>query len=339
MHQPKAKQLPSGMWRCRIRIKGQDISITRQTEREAIAEALAVKAGIMQVQQAPGKKTLEQVVDAYIDARRSVLSPSTICGYEAIKRTRFQASMHLQYSSLTPGRLQKMVDQETRICGAKTVKNAWSLIASAIEAETGTRPTVRLKQIVRKERPFLEPEQIQIFLGAIRGKTIEVPALLALSSLRRSEILDLKWDDIDLDGGIIHVRGAAVYDEDWRLVHKAENKNRASRRDVPLIKPLHDALEQAKHKSQYIVTQNPSYLYQAINKICRKNGLPEVGLHGLRHSFASLAYHLGISERVAMRIGGWSNTATMHEIYTHLASADIAKSAAALLQYFDGAPE
>ena len=73
--------------------------------------------------------------------------------------------------------------------------------------------------------------------------------------------------------------------------------------------------------------------------MCRKNGLPEVGLHGLRHSFASLAYHLGISERVAMRIGGWSNTATMHEIYTHLASADIAKSAAALLQYFDGAPE
>ena len=327
------------MWRCRIRIKGQDISITRQSEREAIAEALAVKAGIMQVQQAPAKKTLEQVVDAYIDARRSVLSPSTICGYEAIKRTRFQTSMQLQYSSLTPGRLQKMVDQETRICGAKTVKNAWSLIASAIEAETGTRPTVRLKQIVRKERPFLEAEQIQIFLGAIRGKTIEVPALLALSSLRRSEILDLKWDDIDLAAGIIHVRGAAVYDEDWRLVHKAENKNRASRRDVPLIKPLHDALEQAKHKSQYIVTQNPSYLYQAINKICRKNGLPEVGLHGLRHSFASLAYHLGISERVAMRIGGWSNTATMHEIYTHLASADIAKSAAALLQYFDGAPE
>ena len=337
MQQPKAKQLPSGMWRCRIRIKGQDISITRQTEREAIAEALAVKAGIMQVQQAPGKKTLEQVVDAYIDARRSVLSPSTICGYEAIKRTRFRASMHLQHSSLTPAQLQRMVDQETRICGAKTVKNAWSLIASAIEAETGNRPTVRLKQIVRKERPFLDPDQIQIFVGAIHGKTIEIPAFLALSSLRRSEILNLKWDDIDLDAGIIHVRGAAVYDEHWTLIHKAENKNRASRRDVPLIKPLRDALEHAGHKSQYIVTHNPSYLYKAINKICIKNGLPEVGLHGLRHSFASLAYHLGISERVAMRIGGWSNTATMHDIYTHLASSDIAKSAAALLQYFDWA--
>ena len=42
---PKAKQLPSGSWFCRVRGNGQDIGITRPTEKEAVAEARAVKAG------------------------------------------------------------------------------------------------------------------------------------------------------------------------------------------------------------------------------------------------------------------------------------------------------
>lgn len=335
MKPPKAKQLPSGMWYCRIRVDGKDISITRSSEKVAIAEAMAIKAGIIELRRTPTKMTLEQAIERYIDARRRVLSPSTICGYQTIKKTRFQTSMQLQLAALTAERLQQMVNQEARLCGAKTLKNAWSLVAAAIEAETGSRPSVRLKQIVRKERPYLTPDQIQIFVRALRGRKIEVPALLALCSLRRSEILNLRWKNVDFAAGVIRVRGAAVYDENWQLVHKDENKNRASRRDVPLIQPLRIALEEIERKSEYVVTMNPSYLYEGINAICASNGLPSVGVHGLRHSYASLAYHLGLSERIAMRIGGWSDSATMHEIYTHLAAADVAKSAAALLEYFE----
>lgn len=335
MKQPKATQLPSGMWYCRVRVGGKDISITRETEKVAIAEAMAIRAGVLDAQKTPARITLEQAIDRYIDARRRVLSPSTICGYQTIKKTRFQASMQLQLATLTAERLQQMVNREACLCGAKTLKNAWSLIAAAIESETGSRPSVRLKQIVRKERPFLTPEQIQVFLRALRGRSIEAPALLALSSLRRSEILNLRWQDVDYAAGVIHVRGAAVYDENWKLVHKAENKNRSSRRDVPMIQPLRIALEEMEHKGEYVVTMNPSYLYEGINAICVNNGLPAVGIHGLRHSFASLAYHLAIPERIAMRIGGWANAATMHEIYTHLAASDVAKSASALLAYFE----
>lgn len=335
MKTPKATRLPSGMWYCRVRTNGQDISITRQTEKDAVAAAMAVKAGIIKGQKSGQRKTLEQAIDDYIDARQKVLSPSTICGYRTIQKTRFAAAMHLQVSTLTAERLQRMVNQEAYLCGAKTLKNAWSLIAAAIEAETGARPTVRLKQIVKQERAYLTPEQIRVFLAAIRGRSFEVAALLALSSLRRSEILDLQWRDVDFDAGVIHVRGAAVYDEHWQLVHKAENKNRSSRRDVPMIQPLRVALSEAERKSEYVVPLNPSYLYEGINEVCERNGLPRVGVHGLRHSFASLAYHLNIPERIAMRIGGWANAATMHEIYTHLAASDVAKSAAALLQYFE----
>ncbi len=50
-----------------------------------------------------------------------------------------------------------------------------------------------------------------------------------------------------------------------------------------------------------------------------------MGVHGLRHSFASLAYHLNMPEKVAMQIGGWSDRETMSKIYTHLAQMDISK--------------
>jgi integrase len=74
-----------------------------------------------------------------------------------------------------------------------------------------------------------------------------------------------------------------------------------------------------------------------INAVCRKNDLPEIGMHGLRHSFASLAYHLKISEKIAMQIGGWADATTMHKIYTHIGKADILKSENLLKEFFENA--
>ena len=59
-----------------------------------------------------------------------------------------------------------------------------------------------------------------------------------------------------------------------------------------------------------------------------------MGVHGLRHSFASLAYHLQIPEKIAMEIGGWSDDGTMRKIYTHLAQKDIADRAKDFSNFF-----
>ena len=59
-----------------------------------------------------------------------------------------------------------------------------------------------------------------------------------------------------------------------------------------------------------------------VNNICKQNGLPLIGVHGLRHSFASLAKHLGMPEKLTMQIGGWSDYQTMHKIYTHISQND-----------------
>ena len=185
---------------------------------------------------------------------------------------------------------------------------------------------MKLPQIVPKERPFLEPEHIKPFIKAVHGTNVEIPALLALSSLRRSEIMALKWDNIDFKKRTIKVSGAVVYDENNALIEKEENKNRASARTVPImIDELYNALKKAKESNDPIVDCSPNTLRDRINSICKRNGLPLVGVHGLRHSFVSLAYHLKVPEKIVMDIGGWSDYQTMRKIYTHIARSDVAK--------------
>ena len=335
MKTPTAKKLPSGAWFCRVRIDGQDIGITRPTEKAAVAEAMAIKAGLRQAQREEGRdKTLTKAIDAYIEARENILSPSTIRGYRAIQRGRFQSMMNKRLGAVTATQWQQAVNRESRLCSAKTLTNAWRFISSVIFEVTGQRVSVVLPQIVRNERPYLTPDEITIFVQAVKGTSVEIPALLALSSLRRSELLNLRWADIDMARRVLHVNGSAVVGTDGKLVRKAETKNITSRRTVPLIPPLYDALERAERTGEYVVATSPMTIYRHINRICENNGLPTVGIHGLRHSFASLAYHLNMPEKIAMQIGGWANDQTMRKIYTHIAENDIAAQTEMLTAFF-----
>ena len=333
---PKARQLPSGAWFCRVRIDGKDIGITRPTEKEAIAEAVSIKAGIKVAEERKRQKlTLAEALDDYIEKRKGFKSPSTIYAYESYRTQRFQSMMYANIHTTTDDQWQAAIRRESKGLSPKYIKNVWMLISAAIYEATGRRPKVTLPEKEVNERPYLDPDQIELFVKAIAGDTVEIPALLELSSLRRSEMLALKPEHIDLKNGVIYVRGAKVAGEGGKLVHKKQNKNDSSRRTVPIIPPLKAALEKTTFRGEYVVNLTGGWIGTRINQICQAHGLPKVGNHGLRHSFASLAYHLQIPEKIAMEIGGWADDGTMHKIYTHLAQKDIAKRAKDFCDFFD----
>jgi len=323
---PTPRQLPSGNWFIQISVNGKRISITEQTEAACIARAMAIKQDLLEAEDRSQKPTLSVAIDRYIEARQNILSPSTILGYRIIQRNRFSAAMNRPVDAYDENGWQRLVNTEAKLCSAKTLTNAFRFISSVIHEETGKRYSPKLPQIVSEPRKFLEPEQISVFVEAVRQTKYAIPAMLALCSLRRSEILALTWDKIDLEAGTIKVHGAVVRDESMNYIYKPENKNRSSRRTVPIMIPqLKDALAAVENKSGAVVTALPNAIRNGINRVCREADLPEVGIHGLRHSFASLAYHLGMPEKVAMQIGGWENDATMKKIYTHVAKSDILK--------------
>ncbi len=332
---PHPKKLPSGSWFVRVTVDGKTHSITRATKKECLNEAMAVKSGAKELKKR-NPVTLTKAIDNYIEARENVLSPSTIRGYRAIQRLRFQTSMHKFVENITADQWQRIVNAEAKLCSAKTLKNAWGFLSSVIFDATGKKVSVRLPQVVANDLPYLTAEQIPPFLEAIKGDFCEIAILLGLSGLRRSEIMAVKWKDIDLDAGCIYVQGSAVHDENGQLIYRAENKNTSSRRTVPFLLPqLREAVLATQKKTEYAVTCTPGAIYKAAIRACRKAGVTETETHGLRHSFASLAYHLGIPEAVTMKAGGWSDIYTMRKIYTKISEKDISAHGQAYEAFFE----
>ena len=334
MKLPKIERLPSGSYRAQIQIDGKRHSITGSTQKEVEREVAALKLQLKQASAAPSSMTLTQAVDCYIAARQNVLSPATIRGYRNIQRNRFPQLMNRKVKDLTAAVCQSAVNAESKRYKAKTVLSGWGLIGSVIEDATGARPKVRIGQVVTKESEFLDSDQINRFVETIKGKRIEIPALLALSSLRASEILALTWDNIDLENGMLQVSGAVVPDEHHKFIEKKENKNATSRRRVPIIEPLSVALNAVVCKEGRVTTYCYNTLLRDVHKACEDAGVPVIGLHGLRHSFASLAYSLGMPEKITMEIGGWSNIQTLQRIYTHIAQKDRSHYESEFTSYF-----
>ena len=334
MKTPKANKLPSGRWYVRVKVHGKQIAITKSTKKEAEAEAMRIKLGD---KKAPSNErvTLSKAIDRYIAARESICSPSTIRGYKVIQDTRFKSMMDTDIFTVTHEQWQQAINREAKLVSAKTIKNSWGFISSVIHEITGERVSVTLPQVIDKTIPFLTSEQIPVFVSAIRGTSVEIPALLGLSSLRQSEILALRWSDVDMDAGTLSINGATVRNYEGDLVRKQETKNRSSRRTVPIFPPLMEALKAAAPNGEMVVNLAPNSIRNHINKICKANDLPRIGIHGLRHSFASLAHHLGLPEKVVMELGGWSDYQTMKKIYTHVSQQDIVSRSAQISAFFN----
>lgn len=317
---PEPKKTPSGKWRIQLRAEGE--SVTEDTPALAVAKARAIRAGfIEQKKKAGAKLTLGDAIDKYIDETDNLFSPATKRGYSIIRRNRFQAYMDVDIKTFTDW--QVMVNEEKKFCSTKTLHNAWGLVGAVLRANNITPPKVKMSQVTVPDQPWLTYEQIPLFCKAIYGEPCELGALLALSSLRRSELCAVTPDHVALDGSSVLVSGAIVPDENNTFVHKDENKTQQSRRTVPVFIPrLRELLCAMDRDCDFIVSMHPDTLRKRINAICKKAGLPEVGLHGLRRSFASLGHHLGLSEQEVMAIGGWEDYQTVHKHYLKLSAKD-----------------
>lgn len=332
---PPPVQLPSGSWRGRMTIKGKRVSITAPTERQYYAKAKEMKAEMQAEQDKRPPVTLRECCDSYLEKRRESMSPASFRFYSETYDKHFQKFMHQNIYDID---FQTLIDAEKtssitgRKLSAKTIKNAYGALSPALK-EYGVVPSVVLPKIPKQTRPYLTDKQIDVFLEEIKGRSWEIGALLALHGLRRSEVYAVTKKDIH--DGKIHVEGTVVKSVDG-FIYSDTNKTSAAVRDVPImidrLQELVDASESDLDKP--LVTTHPNGLYGRINDACERRGLPKVGVHGLRRSFASLMYREGIGEHEAMRLGGWSDYQTMHNIYIQISDEENNEAAKKLRERF-----
>jgi hypothetical protein len=125
---PKAYKLPSGSWRCQVYRNGKRTSFIKETEDEAVKEAVLWMLKFDQSDEADDfiKKnfTLSDAIDLYVSRRDGVLSPATLRGYEQIKKLRFQSVMNLPVAEKHDW--QSLINEEVKAgLSAKTVKSSF----------------------------------------------------------------------------------------------------------------------------------------------------------------------------------------------------------------------
>lgn len=312
---PKPRQLADGRYFAQIMIDGTRHGVYGKTLKEYEAAARALKTGVIKWDNTnTPDMPLRTAVRRYIDSSSNVLSPATIRGYEIIYRNRFKDYMDKPIGSIN---WQQMVNAEAALVSPKTVCNAWGLVSPAVAAAGLPAPQIKKPQVPASDEDWLDYEQIKTFIAAVKGHPVEPAALLALHGLRLSELLDL--DVTQITKKLILIRGATVMGADNKLVHKATNKNKTSRRDVPVLIPR---LLEVLPPEGKAVTQHPSSIRRGIEKACASAGLPICSVHDLRRSFASLAYHLDWNSQTTMVVGGWADLQTVERVYRKLAEQD-----------------
>lgn len=345
---PRPQLLPSGSWRCLIGFGGKKYSFTAQTPEEAHAQAIAAKDAFLRGradtnEAKKGNITLCDAIDAYIASRENLLSPSTINGYREIKRNRFRKLMDKKVRDIDTMDLQDAVNEEAASVSYKTIKNALGLVASVIgEYKDINTKRIRLPREKKVEHTFLDEQGMVNLFDAIRGNAVEVPILLAVwLGMRRSEIMGLCWDCVDFDSKKIHVKRTYIKDKDsgYVLVEHTKTKESTRTLDCPDYILSKIAAISPQNRTGRIFTMHPNTIYKTMKDLCKRHQIDFVGVHGLRHTNASVMLSLGIVDKVAMARGGWSTDITMKSVYQHVFADD--KKAASILvdTYFSGVAE
>ncbi len=338
---PKARKLKSGNWNVQVTLHGKRCSITRPTKKEAEAEARyrmsLEETGRSSPSNPRESMTVAELLDKYIEDNRYRFSPTTIQDYECIKRTRFKSAMKKPWNSIN---WEKTVADELKTYSTNTVMNAWGIIKSAA-ASSGINVSeihVKKPRRTKKEHAFLTEEQMHQFQKRIYGEPLELACLLGLLSLRKNEILGLRRKDVDLKKGIIHVchtRTASPYVSGY--IERDATKTEKSTRDIPLVlnPRIADLIREKDCKpDDYLVDAAKCSLYLYVNRICRELGIPEVGVHGLRHTFASICWAKGVPMETCMLYGGWSTDQTVRNVYQHLDKAVVSQHALKIAEAF-----
>lgn len=343
---PKPVELPSGSFRCRLRVGSEYITATDKDPAVAHAKVLALKNGLLEKKKDDERKKkgnikLEDAIDNFISNRSNILSPSTIWGYESIKKNRFPELMKTNVIDIDEPELQKAVNEDAQKVGHKTLKNALLLVREVIaEYKDINTDKIKLPQRIKEEHKFLDEEGMINLFEAIKGNFVEIPILLAVwLGMRRSEIMGLCWDAIDFENGVLSVIRSYVPQKGGGYILREETKTSASRRKIEcpgyILSKL-DAYQPDKEKRVgRVFTMNPSTIYKVLERICEENNIEFVGVHGLRHTNASVMLSLGIVDKVAMARGGWSTDVTMKQIYQHVFPSDKQSSGQKVDSFFE----
>ena len=291
--------------------------------------------------------TLADWLESWLDnIVRPTRAETTVYGYQKIIDNHILPALgDIPLLKLTPMDIQQyyiQVQQNANL-SSNTLRRHHDLLSSSLRSAVrqdklliSPMDKVEPPRAKQKEASYLRPEELKQLYALLEGHTLEIPAKLAGSlGMRREEICGLKWDCIDFQRQLLSIKEART--AFGAMVVQKETKTRSSVRTLFMPDDVAQLLytEQERQKqlyregrleepSQFVVLDHkflpysPNALSLAFTRFVRKHNLPRVTLHGLRHSFATVASFQGVPLFDIGKALGHATPATTGKIYTHL---------------------
>ena len=198
---------------------------------------------------------------------------------------------------------------------------------------------LKLPRITREEIDPLSPEETRRLLDAASGDRLQALYVLAIATgLRQGELLALKWEDVDLERGVLRVRRTLT--RVGGKVSLGEPKTKNSRRSVNLTAAALQAVQ--SHLSRQLEEMermgslyrpgslvfanevggiiNPSNLRnRSFARLLKRAGLPpDTRFHDLRHTCATLLLSRNVNPKIVSEMLGHSSIAITLDTYSHV---------------------
>lgn len=241
--------------------------------------------------------------------------------------------------------------------------NIRKCLQSAVKADL--IPSNPADKIERPKSPkhtakFYDNRMLKELFDKIKGDRFEyIYKITALYGLRRSEMLGLKWKNIDFDKNMILISHAMVQTRingKSVIIEKDRMKNQSSLRSLPLMPIVKDILlrekeKQEENKKNYGNLYNKQYedlvcvdelgvrlkpdtVSGHFKRLLHNYRMPIINFHELRHSCASSLLAMGVPMKEIQAWLGHSTYETTANIYSHLDGTAKYNTASALVGMF-----
>ena len=241
---------------------------------------------------------------------------------------------------LKPFQIQETINQLVKEGKApSTIRKVKVLLHAALEQAIDNGIIVRN---VSSRTVLLKMEQKEIRFFTLEEQKRFIDALPDSTGIRAGEFAGLRWSDIDGDTFTVNqtiqrIRDFTADADNRSLLHAGTPKTKAGRRTIPLPPKMQEVLKIQRRRQRadkiaagkdwvpndlvFCTETGTPYegrnLARVLHRTLKEIGLPPMGVHALRHTFATRAVESGMELRTLSEILGHTKVSLTLQIYAH----------------------
>ncbi len=337
-----------GRWTASITVDGHKRKYLYGKTRKEVQEQL--KKAVHEQQQGSlitsPQQTIEQFLKQWLESLGSSVRIRTYEKYEQMVRLHLIPAIgHIKLQKLTAQQVQGLYVRLEKKLSPTSVNTLHAMLHKALEDAVkwgllarNVCDAVTAPRRAHYEIKPLSMEQAKMLLDAAKVDSLEALWVLALTTgMRRGELLALKWQDINFGQGMLQVRRIFTRAPGRKFI-ESEPKTEKSRRNIMLASIIVETLKrhrvrqlQAKLQAGSVWQEqdlvfctsfgtplNPNWVLDRFKKLLKRAGLPDMRLHDLRHSIATILLSMGVHPKVVQELLGHNRIQETVDTYSQV---------------------